>query len=399
MSRSDLEVARQTVKDLDRFFVQGWLEHHPAGLDLTGLVYPLEDGRGIALSQTLLERRARLSSAGEWKLALLSLDEKWRNPWLHLFAARCLQAGSMSAEDPWVLGHLITEIGLAAQWILPVVQSTEDKYITPSPLQEMELELLGHSLHENAAIPMLTRILNTGFVLYQEQSRELPVSTLLWVDGSGQEVDRNWCTGRLLALPGQVPSKEGANQVLLTEMPQNQGAGHGQISAWLGSNPWALLLALMVFIQDAWSAEHQGGLVLELPAGHDAYRPSGIEILIQGSEEEEVHCGTLGEFLIKLLFQLGIGFYPHTPSPAELNSLVSGLVGELLRRNVWQFQEDSRGPAGHYSIHPEFCDACYSLPLSKSFGRKSKKMKQAIRSCAQGWRGSRMAQAAAERII
>ncbi|WP_124102078.1 hypothetical protein [Pseudomonas aeruginosa] len=62
---------------------------------------------------------------------------------------------------------------------------------------------------------------------------------------------------------------------------------------------------MLVFAQDAWRAENRGGLLLELPAGQNAFAPAEIAVTVIGTEGDEVRCGTLADLLLGMLARLG----------------------------------------------------------------------------------------------
>ena len=393
MSNTLLTQAKSSVQRLQSLLSQGILTAIPQTLELTGLVFPLrnnEDNSGFALSQILLDSRSRLDNDGEWCLTLLALNEKHREHWLDLIAARCREAGQMS--DVQALVRRITDLGNAAEWVLPLMRSGKHAQLATGPLADLERDLLGHSLDENAAIPSLIRIIWEAHRLHQLQQTPLPA--IKPIDPEGKQFADNWCHGRLLTLPGMhFPVSPKA--MLTTSGMGSAQATNPQLS-YLYQNPWVLLLCLLVFTQDAWAAEQRGGLHLDLPRGDNAFVPSRIQVAVEGVEGDEVAIGSLAEFILRLLQYLGIGLYPVTPTSADLQNRLSPVIGELLNRNLWQFQEGSSGRLGHYRIHPKFSDACYSLPLSSLFGRKSKALQQQIKECALILRQSQLAGARSE---
>ncbi len=58
--------------------------------------------------------------------------------------------------------------------------------------------------------------------------------------------------------------------------------------AWVLAHPWVLLLTMLSYAQDAWRAENRSGLLLELPAGQDAFAPTAIAVNVIGPEGDEV---------------------------------------------------------------------------------------------------------------
>lgn len=352
-----------------------------------------EKNNAYCLSAPLLDAYKQLSQIGEWQLALLGFNPEVRMHWLNLAAARCLEAGAMS--DSQVLVKLIQQLGNASEWVLVHLENTSDTtgatpQIVAGPLAQLERDLLGHSLNDNAAIPALCRILRACFKLHSLVEQTEALTPIQPVDLSAKQLGNNWCQGRLLALPDALLSEYNFNQPinpnadwLLVSRPVNDEA---KFMERFAHQPWWFLLSLVSFVQDAWAAEQRGGLLLTLPAGQNAFAPSQVNVAVQGTGGDEVRLGSLAEFLTQLLGKLNIALYPELTNSAEefqrLNRSFSPLIAELLANKIWQFTEAGRGEPGQYRIHPDFSDACYSLPLAPLFGYKSQHLQQAIKQLA-----------------
>ncbi|WP_064665924.1 hypothetical protein [Pseudoalteromonas prydzensis] len=368
-----------------------------------------EKNSAYCLSEPLLNAYNELSQLGEWQLAQLGLNPEVRAHWLNLAAARCREAGAMS--DPQVLVKLIQQLGNASEWVFTQLESigvtTEAApQIAAGPLAQLERDLLGHSLNDNAAIPALCRILRACFKLHALSEQNETLTPIQPVDTSAKQLANNWCHGRLLALPDALFSEYNFNQPinpnadwLLVSRPVNDEA---KLIERFAHQPWWFLLSLLSFVQDAWAAEQRGGLLLTLPAGQNAFSPSQVNVAVQGIDGDEVGLGSLAEFLVQLLSELNIALYPALTDSAEdmqhLNRALSPLIAELLAKKIWQFLEAGRGEPGHYRIHPEFSDACYSLPLAPLFGYKSQYLQQAIKLLAQTNYANKKRTSAANRI-
>ncbi|EIV0335997.1 hypothetical protein DET48_110117 [Vibrio diazotrophicus] len=372
-----------------------------------------ETNNAFCLSAPLLNAYNELSQLGEWQLALLGLNPKVRAHWLNVAAARCREAGAMS--DPQVLVKLIQQLGNASAWVLAQLESADaHPQLIAGPLSQLERDLLGHSLNDNAAIPALCRLLRACFTLHTLSEQTQALTPIQPVDATAKQLASNWCHGRLLALPESLlsefnlkqpikpPVKPNANWLLVSQ-PVNTDATYIEHFA---EQPWWFLLSLLSFVQDAWAAEQRGGLLLSLPAGQNAFAPSQVNVAVQGIGGDEVNLGSLAEFLVQLLSELNIALYPALctvdGSSAEdmqrLNRALSPLIAELLAKKIWQFLEAGRAEPGHYRIHPEFSDACYSLPLAPLFGYKSQYLQQAIKQLAQTNYANKKRSNAANRI-
>jgi hypothetical protein len=357
-----------------------------------------ETNNAYCLSAHLLNAYNELSQLGEWQLALLGLNPEVRAHWLNLAAARCREAGAMS--DPQVLVKLIQQLGNASEWVLAQLESaTATPQVIAGPLAQLERDLLGHSLNDNAAIPALCRILRACFTLHTLSEQTEALTPIQLIDNTAKQLASNWCRGRLLALPEALLSEFNLKQPikaplkphadwLLVSQPVNADATYIQHFA---QQPWWFLLSLLSFVQDAWAAEQRGGLLLTLPAGQNAFAPSQVNVAVQGIEGDEVGLGSLAEFLVPLLSELNIALYPalctvdgaSADDMQRLNRALSPIIAELLAKKIWQFLEAGRGEPGHYRIHTEFSDACYSLPLAPLFGYKSQYIQQVIKQLAQ----------------
>ncbi len=352
------------------------------------------ESNAYCLSAPLLDACNQLSQLGEWQLALLGLNSEVRAHWLNLAAARCREAGVMN--DPQVLVKLIQQLGNACEWVLAQLENTSvtigtSPQIVAGPLAQLERDLLGHSLNDNAAIPALCRILRACFKLHALSEQTEALRPIQPVDTSAKQLAHNWCRGRLLVLPDALLSEYCLNQPLkpnddwlLVSRPVNDEA---KLIERFAHQPWWFLLSLVSFVQDAWAAEQRGSLSLNLPAGQNAFAPSQINVAVQGIDGDEVSLGSLATFLIQLLSELNIALYPVLTNSQEdiqrLNRALSPIIAELLLKKIWQFTEAGRGEPGHYRIHPDFSDACYSLPLAPLFGYKSQYLQQAIKQLAQ----------------
>lgn len=357
------------------------------------LAHPLEaedagdrgDGKGAInnvgwiISQRLLAVRSSLASDAELLCALLAQQSEVRLAWLAIAAARCKEAGQMA--DSTTLVELVSGLGPAAVWVEAALESAR---LTASPYAALERDLLGVSFEQAAATPALVRILAVAAQLAAFADALPPLPK---VDASGINAQQNWVTGRLLALPVVLDLSEQKPALdarvilqggLMPAIPEGQTT-----MIWVLAQPWALLLAMLVFAQDAWRAENRGGLLLELPAGQNAFAPAEIAVTVIGTEGDEVRCGTLADLLLGMLARLGVACFPQQPSASELNAQLSPLVGLLLKHGVWRYQDGASGQLGKFQIHPQFSDQCYSLPASRVFNRTGKLLWQAARLAAE----------------
>ena len=281
------------------------------------------------------------------------------------------------------LVELVSGLGQAASWVEAASPSCSLHY---SPYTAVEWELLGVSFEQAAATPALVRVLAVAAQLAQFDDA-LPA--LPELDARGIQAQQNWVKGRLLALPFVAELSSNEHKPAIAEHVLLDGGvapfiTEGQtLMRWVLGQPWALLLAMLSFAQDAWRAENRGGLLLELPTGQNAFAPAEITVTVTGTEGDEVRCGSLADVLLKTLASLGVACFPHQPTPAKLNAQLSPLVGLLLKHSVWRYQDGASSQLGQYQIHPQFSDQCYSLPASRVFNRTGKALWQAARLSAE----------------
>ncbi len=366
------------------------------------LAHPLEaedagergDGKGAInnagwiISQRLLAVRPSLASDAELLCALLAQQSEVRLGWLAMAAARCKEAGQMAAQtnNSTTLVELVSGLGPAAAWVEAALEIAQ---LAASPYAVLERELLGVSFEQAAATPALVRILA---VAAQLAAFTDPLPSLPKVDDSGIQAQQNWVKGRLLAFPDV---QDLAEQRLVNLKPNIDArvilsgdivqviSDDQTVMTWVLAQPWALLLAMLTFAQDAWRAENRGGLQLELPAGQNAFAPAEVVVTVVGVEGDEVRCGTLADLLLGMLARLGVGCFPYQPSAEVLNAQLSPLVGLLLKHSVWRYQDGASSQLGQYQIHPQFSDQCYSLPASRVFNRTGKLLWQSARLAAE----------------
>lgn len=344
------------------------------------LTHPLADEHaqilGWIFSQRLLAVRPLLASDDELVCALLAQQPEVRDAWLAIAAARCREAGQMTDAVPLV--KLVSGLGPAAVWVEAALPRAT---LSASQYANLEREVLGMSFEQSVATPTLVRILAVAAHLNQFDSMLPPLPE---VDSNGFNAQQNWMKGRLLALPVTSDHKPTIKSKVMLHGQFAEATCEGQTAMnWVLSNPWPLLLAMLVFAQDAWAVENRGGLLLELPAGQNAFAPSEIVLTVVGPDGDEVRCGTLADLLLKALTALGIACFPYHPTPSELNAQLAALVGLLLKRSVWRYQDGASSQLGQYQIHPHFSDQCYALPASRIFNRTGKGLWQTLRLSAE----------------
>lgn len=337
--------------------------------ELLHVLQPISKGEqvtGYALTIALIQSHAALNNSAEWHLSLLALNPEIRKYWVGLAIARCKEAQHI--QDPLVLIQRIQSLGEASAWLLEHVEAPAQ--LEATPLASLERGLLGCELHENSAYPILFRILK---VAYDLQATQIDLQNRDEVDVTHKEFESNWSAGRIIVLP----KNQGYSQDRWAlQIQSSQSTAYLDL---LNANPWLMFLALIVYAQDAWAAEHGAGLNLCLPQGQNHYVANEVKVIAVGVEGDEVEIGTLADLILKVISTLGMLFYPYTPTVNDLNQTLAALIRQALELKLWQYRDGGMGELGQFSIHPTLSDACYSLPLSPMFGRKSKYIQQVIK--------------------
>jgi len=337
--------------------------------ELLQLLQPIskdEQVTGYGLTKALIQSHSALNNSAEWHLSLLALDPEIRKYWVGLAIARCKEAQHM--QDPMVLIQRIQSLGEASGWLLEHTEMSAQ--LEATPLASLERELVKCELHENSALPILFRVLKS---VYDLQATHTDIKDLYEIDLTHKDFERNWSAGRLIVL---AKHQGYARDHWVLQIKSQQSKAYLDV---LNANPWLMLLALTVFTQDAWAAEHGAGFNLCLPQGQNHYAANDVKVIAIGVEGDEVVIGTLADLILKVLTTLGMLCYPHTPTSNDLSQTVAALIKQAFELKLWQYRDGGMGELGQFSIHPALSDACYSLPLSPIFGRKSKYIQQVIK--------------------
>lgn len=371
---------------------------------LTGLAYPCDDGKHWVASQRLLDGVTELGSISQLVAAVLACDSRFRQSWLNLMAARCQEASELS--DPLQLVERIHQLGAASEW---VEASLAKASLSATPYSTIERELLGTQADSISALPILTRVLTTAYQLCLWRGQALPVIAPTALQGQRPDID--WVKGRLLPAP---KASVKYNRYLLVSpfssnaSESNQSVSYDQQSFdqqgfdslpldalkkrsdlaldWVLGSPWVLLLAAITYEQDIWSSEGLGGLLLELPAGQSGYKPSLVQVLVLNKEGDEVLCGSLAQFVTRILAELSMALFPAAVSTQELDQQLGDVIELLIKRQVWQHRDGISGELDYYQINPQFADACYRMKGQRAFALYGKRLRDAIRTQALRWR-------------
>jgi hypothetical protein len=388
VSRPGESVAAVQALLRDGETASGPLNTLSAGVRL-GLWFCTADRLRCVASAALARLAARLPNRDEATAAVFACEERHRDAWWPLVAARILDAGRR--RD---LAELCAAIDLVGPASAALRKHLLKAALKPTGLAELETLLFGAPADQAVTAPRLLRALGATAELV-EGGRGSPAGAVADIDPLDPR--KNWVRGRLLREPSadELP-RPGASAVLpggwqpLTpvEVPADDPPRNAAIR-WVLNRPWALLLSQLVFTQEAWAAERlEGGLALELDDAHlgHFHEPGVVHVVVTTSAGDEVLCGSLGGLLLRVLDYLGVTLLAPTARPEFLDDRLGTLVHALLERKVWRY--DARGASGRrpgYLIHEEFSDACYGRFGGNHFYRLGSPLTSAIRATCEAW--------------
>lgn len=384
------------VRPLERLLNHGCaiIEDKAVCALLQGLAYPCDDGRHWVVSERLLEGVAELGNTAQMVAALLATDSDFRQPWLILVAARCQEAAQL--RDSLQLVERINQLGAASEWV--------ERYLSQSSLQptsysNLERELFGSPAEQIGSLASLIRVLAKSHQLCLWQQSSL--STLARVTLKDKRPDLDWISGRLLPAPEEEIKYSpyllhdfsadhpngGFAQDRFEALPLDAERSRTELVLdWVLNSPWAFLLAAISYEQDIWASEGVAGIQLELPAGQNALKPTLVQVLVLNQYGDEVLCGSLAEFIRRILRELSMTLFPAALSDHQLNQQLSSVIELLSRREVWQRRDGVGNELDTYQITPQFADACYRMKGQRVFALYGKAVRAVIRTQALRWR-------------
>jgi hypothetical protein len=343
----------------------------------------LDDGARLAATSQLVALANALPNYSETLPAVFSLIPELRATWLPIVLARLREMGDRN--DVAGLCEAVTVAGSLAPELVTRIAST----MAATPFGELERLVLPAAAHEAQAFPVLLRALAATAVRAPATSRG-SIGEVVWDDPS-----KTWQAGRLIRLPSVIDTAP-ASTVLTGAL--DDSVGDGDAMRWVLQRPWAFLLSQMVFTKEAWEAERvSGNLAFELERAHVALfqNPPRVDVVVTLPTGEEVRCGSLAEFVLQTLAQLGVTVLAHRVIPAMLDDRLAHVVEALVRREVWRFDHGTGGRRPGYAIAPSFSDACYRALGSRAFYRLGSSITAAVRRVAETWARDRVARAGA----
>jgi hypothetical protein len=368
-----MSVARLAIQPLLDLFTRGFAKV-PAAWELQaaeacGLWWRPEEDIVVA-TPALLRLADYLPRKAEAAGLLLAAEPRFRDPWLRLQAARLAELGRRGAEEE--LCRAIDALGPAAKALLPRLK---DACLEPTPQGPIEVSLFGAPADQPAGGPGLLRVLSlTAHLVEAEQG--IPADILPPTDP--KDPRENWLAGRLLQAPDEA-SQETNPYVLCGGLGQ---AVENRMS-WVLGNPWATLLAHLVFLAEAWAAERRGGMVMELPLKQLEHfaAPPEVQVIVTLEDEREVLCGSLGELCLRVLDTLGMSLVPRLAS-AQLDVRLAPIVGRLIREGVWAYRASARP---RYEIGAAFSYDCYRGEGHRYIYRAGERLTELLRSVTVAW--------------
>jgi len=401
------------VKDLHSLINDGVISVQTAGyesLESRELVWCELAARQVVVTERGLQVAGLLPTDAEAVAGLLGCIPEVRSAWLRIVAARLREAGQR--RDIGELCQAIETLGLASQEIR---EALENASLGPTKYLQIEQELFGSGAEQPVNYPRLLRVLGrTAEVMVKEAAAKSiqlkPVDPF--------EPKESWCAGRVLQLPKLV-SPSASPKTTTHPQPLSPKRGEGSkrlvlcgdcdelmdaeldaedneskaLMRWVLYRPWCMLLAQIVFTQEAWGAEQiSGQLSLELSDDQlgNPYEPKRIDVVVVRTDGAEVLCGSLGELVQRVLQRLQIALVARPEEVARLDEFLAPVVRRLLERKVWRF--DPRGAGGGrpgFTIDDDFSTSCYRAFGSKHFYRAGSILTAAIRVSAEQWAADR----------
>ncbi len=376
-------MAEPSLQNLSQLFEQGHARI-PESWDLqgpqdTGLWWRSSNSEAIATPE-LIRLAQTLSSSQERVGLLLATERRFREPWLSLQSARLKGFGER--HDWENLCKQITQLGAASPILKEKLPSASLKTTNHATL---ELGIFGAPADQPAAAPGLLRVLGaTAAIIEGKQGK--PASALDDVDP--HNIEQNWVAGRLLQAPN-------------TEATPHPAVLSGRVEPctedsmrWVLETPWATLLGVLVFTMEAWASERKGGLQLELPEMYvqQYARPPQVQVVVTLADGQEILCGSLGAYCLRVLEALGMALVPSL-NAEQLDQHLMDVIARLLQARIWTWKPEART---RYFIGESFGFDCYRGDGHKYIYLGADSLSQTLRSVAVSWAKERVEQSSEE---
>ena len=287
-------------------------------------------------------------------IGLASCQPKLRTAWQSIIAARLQEMGQR--RDAESLCAAITELDRAAEAVRKLLPQAR---LAATGFGELENLLFGCPAEQGPAFPKLLRAIGRTSP-YVEGRVAPPVQPL--PDINPLTPESNWVPNRLLRPPAETgflcrwrhfrPHRLAGRFAPPGNRRQRQRR-HRPLALGACIRPWALLLAQVVFTQEAWAAEQNAGsLALELADDQENRfdAPARVNVVVTRPTGEEIDCGTLGELIQRVLRQLGVTLLLREDHLKDLDAQLAGVIRQLLHRQIWKFE--GRGVKGRPFLLP-----------------------------------------------
>ena len=361
-----------------------------------GLWVKSADGRQCVATRALVQLDAILPCHEEAIAAVLASERSLRPAWSGILAARLKEMGQR--RD---VAGLCAAIGLLGPATASIRALLATAGLLPTGHGELETALFGAPAEQAVALPRLLRALGATADLIEgglgQPAQPLPEVEPL---APGQ----SWCPGRLLRLPdldqtppvGATSVLTGSLKPLASKEQVEEDVGRARMR-WVLCRPWAMLLAQIVFVQEAWAAEQiSGRLALELgedQIGH-FQQPGRVDVVVTTADGDEIVCGTLGQLVERVLGRLGVTILARPEELTRLDERLGVVIGVLLENKVWRHEAGGGlGGRSGYVIDEAFSTSCYRTFGSKHFYRLGSLLTGAIRLTCERWAQERLSQA------
>jgi hypothetical protein len=388
---------KSTITALSQLIQTGEVEAGPLAVIAEGQSLGLwtlspSAARAVA-TPTLVELLSRLPDEHEVLIGLASCSPKLRTAWQSIIAARLHEMGQR--RDAESLCAAIMELDRAAEAVRQLLPQAK---LAATGFGELENLLFGCPAEQGPAFPKLLRAIGRTSP-YVEGHVAPPVQQLATVKPLTPET--NWVPNRLLRPPTELDSFYDGDTSVLSGSLVNLLARESEATdtpgtarlRWVLYRPWALLLAQVVFTQEAWAAEQNAGsLALELPEDQENRfdAPARVNVVVTRPTGEEIDCGPLGGLIQRVLRQLGVTLLLREDHLKDLDPQLAGVIRQLLLRQIWKFEgRGLKGQRSCYRIHPEFSVDCYRIFGAKYFNRGCSTITAAIRRNADEWAAER----------
>ncbi len=349
----------------------------------------------------LVQLAAKLPNTEETIAAAFACQAGLRSAWIQIIAARLREAGKR--RDAAELCQAIDTLGEASRRIRDELPHSS---LQATGHATLETGLFGASAEQAVVWPKLLRVIGATAELIEGQ-RGQAVTALPTVEPLDPK--RTWCSGRLLQMPGvDGTGPQELTFVLMgncgpfSEAEQVGGDIESQaVMRWVLCRPWIMLLAQVVFVQEAWEAEQiSGRLTLELAEDQLAnpYEPSRVDVVVTTPEGDEILCGTLADLVRRVLARLGVTLLARPEDAAQLDQRLASVVRLLLEKKIWRFEPGAGGGRRPgFVVDDEFSTSCYRAFGSKYFYRLGSVLTAAIRSTCEQWARDKLSESSTTR--